>query len=50
MAHKLPAVQREDVILPEATLKLLDRNVLTFVKKRPRLRQLGQSARKGTRP
>ncbi len=25
MVHKLPAVQREDVILPEATLKLLDR-------------------------
>jgi ATPase family associated with various cellular activities (AAA) len=45
--HKLPAVQREDVILPEATLKLLDRNVLSFVKNRPRLRQLGQSTRKG---
>jgi ATP-dependent Clp protease adapter protein ClpS len=47
MVHKLPAVQREDVILPEATLKLLDRNVLSFVKNRPRLRQLGQSTRKG---
>jgi ATP-dependent 26S proteasome regulatory subunit len=47
MVHKLPAVQRKDVILPEATLKLLDRNVLSFVKNRPRLRQLGQSTRKG---
>jgi ATP-dependent Clp protease adapter protein ClpS len=47
MVHKLPAVQREDVILPEATLKLLDRNVLDFVKNRPLLRQLGQSTRKG---
>jgi AAA+ superfamily predicted ATPase/ATP-dependent Clp protease adapter protein ClpS len=47
MVHKLPAVQREDVILPEATLKLLDRNVLSFVKNRPLLRQLGQSTRKG---
>ena len=47
MVHKLPAVQREDVILPDATLKLLDRNVLSFVKNRPRLRQLGQSTRKG---
>ena len=47
MVHKLPAVQREEVILPEATLKLLDRNVLGFVKNRPRLRQLGQSTRKG---
>jgi ATP-dependent Clp protease adapter protein ClpS len=47
MVHKLPAVQREDVILPDATLRLLDRNVLSFVKNRPRLRQLGQSTRKG---
>jgi hypothetical protein len=47
MVHKLPAVQREDVILPEATLKLLDRNVLSFVGRRAQLRQLGQSCRKG---
>jgi ATP-dependent Clp protease adapter protein ClpS len=47
MVHKLPAVQREDVILPEATLKLLDRNVLSFVGNRPKLRRLGQSTRKG---
>jgi AAA+ superfamily predicted ATPase/ATP-dependent Clp protease adapter protein ClpS len=47
MVHKLPAVQRDDVILPDATLKLLDRNVLDFVKNRPLLRQLGQSTRKG---
>src|SRR5882672_2540160 len=47
MVHKLPAVQREDVILPEATLKLLDRNVLSFVGSREQLRRLGQSTRKG---
>jgi ATP-dependent Clp protease adapter protein ClpS len=47
MVHKLPAVQREDVILPEATLKLLDRNVLSFVESRAQLRRLGQSTRKG---
>ena len=47
MVHKLAAVQREDVILPEATLKLLDRNVLSFVGRRAQLRQLGQSCRKG---
>jgi ATP-dependent Clp protease adapter protein ClpS len=47
MVHKLPSVQREDVILPEATLKLLDRNVLSFVGSRPQLRRLGQSTRKG---
>jgi hypothetical protein len=37
MVHKLPSVQREDVILPEATLKLLDRNVLSFVGSREQL-------------
>ena len=47
MVHKLPPVQREDVILPEATLKLLDRNVLNFVGSRAQLRRLGQSTRKG---
>jgi hypothetical protein len=45
--HKLPPVQREDVILPAATLKLLDRNVLNFVGNRAQLRRLGQSTRKG---
>jgi ATP-dependent Clp protease adapter protein ClpS len=45
--HKLPPVDREDVILPEATLKLLDRNVLSFVGNRDALRRLGQSTRKG---
>lgn len=47
MVHKLPQVPRDEVILPEPTLKLLDRNVIDFVKDRPRLRQLGQSTRKG---
>lgn len=45
--HRLPAVDREDVILPLRTLTLLDRNVLGFVESRPALRQLGQSTRKG---
>jgi ATP-dependent Clp protease adapter protein ClpS len=45
--HKLPSVRREDVVLPEATLKLLDRNVLNFVGSRAHLRRLGQSTRKG---
>ena len=35
MVHKLPPVRREEVILPEATLKLLDRNVLNFVDEPP---------------
>jgi ATP-dependent Clp protease adapter protein ClpS len=45
--HKLPPVDREDVILPESMLKLLDRNVLGFVGSRAQLRRLGQSTRKG---
>ena len=47
MVHKLPSVARNDVILPEAALKLLDRNVLSFVGSRADLRRLGQSTRKG---
>ena len=47
MVHKLPPVERDNVILPEATLKLLDRNILNFVRNREKLRQLGQSTRKG---
>lgn len=45
--HRMPPVARDEVILPEQTLRLLDRNVLTFVGTRERLRRLGQSTRKG---
>jgi ATP-dependent Clp protease adapter protein ClpS len=45
--HRLPTVDREDVILPEPTLKLLDRNVLRFVGSRDALRRFEQSTRKG---
>jgi hypothetical protein len=47
MVHKLPPVRSEEVILPEPTLKLLDRNVMGFVEGRAQLRRLGQSTRKG---
>jgi ATP-dependent Clp protease adapter protein ClpS len=47
MVHRLPAVDRHDVVLPERTLKLLDRNVLSFVRSRDMLRGCGQSTRKG---
>jgi ATP-dependent Clp protease adapter protein ClpS len=47
MVHRLPAVDREDVILPERTLELLDRNVLRFVGSRAALRRFDQSTRKG---
>lgn len=45
--HRLPAVSRSEVVLPEDTLALLDRNVLRFVEMRESLRRLGQSTRKG---
>ncbi|MDE5445566.1 AAA family ATPase [Bradyrhizobium sp. CSA207] len=45
--HRLPSVARDDVILPEPTLRLLDRNVLNFVGIRDQLRGLQQSTRKG---
>lgn len=45
--HRLPTVGRDEVILPERTLQLLDRNVLNFVGTRDQLRRLGQSTRKG---
>lgn len=45
--HRLPHVVRDAVILPEPTLKLLDRNVIRFIESRDALRRLGQSTRKG---
>ncbi len=47
MVHRLPPVDRDQVILPEQTLRLLDRNVLRFIESRDALRRLGQSTRKG---
>lgn len=45
--HKLRSVQRDEVILPEKTLELLDRNVGEFVRQRERLRKLGLPIKKG---
>ncbi len=47
MVHRLPYVGRDEVILPEPTLRLLDRNVVRFIQCRDGLRRLGQSTRKG---
>ena len=47
MVHRLPHVRRDEVVLPETTLKLLDRNVIGFIESREGLRRLGQSTRKG---
>jgi hypothetical protein len=48
MVHRLPPVHREEVILSEPTLRLLDRNILRFVESREALRRLGLSTRKAS--
>jgi ATP-dependent 26S proteasome regulatory subunit len=45
--HRLHAVRREEVILPEKTLRLLDRNVDGFIRAREHIKSLGLSAKKG---
>src|SRR5207247_212691 len=45
--HKLRSVPRDEVILPEKTLRLLERNVSEFIAQRDRLRDLGMTVKKG---
>jgi hypothetical protein len=45
--HHISPVRREDVILPEETLALVERNVLQFAAQRRRLSELQQSTKKG---
>jgi AAA+ superfamily predicted ATPase/ATP-dependent Clp protease adapter protein ClpS len=45
--YRLPPVARDDVILPEKALALLDRNVIEFAKLRDKLREIGQPTKKG---
>jgi AAA+ superfamily predicted ATPase len=45
--HRLRSVRREEVILPETTLKLLERNVSEFIAQRERLKDLGMAVKKG---
>lgn len=45
--HRLALVNRDQVILPPATLELLERNVIQFVRQRQRLAKLGLPTRKG---
>jgi hypothetical protein len=45
--HELDTVAREDVILPEATLQAVERNVIRFSEQRGALRALGMSTQKG---
>jgi ATP-dependent 26S proteasome regulatory subunit len=45
--HRLRTVEREDVVLPEKTLRLLERNVMDFIEQRESLRGLGMAIKKG---
>ena len=45
--HALPAIRREDVILPEALLRRIERHTLTFSKHAHRLREAGRHLKRG---
>lgn len=45
--HELEAVSRDQIILPEPTLRAVERNVLKFAEQRGALRALGLSTQKG---
>ncbi len=45
--HQLRSVAREDVVLPEPTVRLLERNVIRFISQRSELAKLGMPTKKG---
>lgn len=45
--HKLRGVTRDEVILPDKTLSLLDRNITQFIHRRAQLQKLGMPIKKG---
>jgi ATP-dependent 26S proteasome regulatory subunit len=45
--HRLRSVGRDDVVLPEKTLLLLERNITEFIQQRESLRGLGMATKKG---
>ncbi len=47
VVHRLKSVARDDVILPESTVRLLERNVIRFIDQRPELAKLGMPTKKG---
>ncbi len=47
LVHRLRTVIRDDVILPESTVRLLERNVIRFITQRQELRRLGMPTKKG---
>jgi hypothetical protein len=47
LVHDLEPVARDEVILPDATLRAVERNVVRFAEQRPALRAMGLSTQKG---
>jgi hypothetical protein len=45
--HRFPSLTQEQIILPEATLTLLDRNTLGFLRHADALRRSGRSVKRG---
>ena len=45
--HKLRQVGRDDIILPDSTLELLERNIIAFAQKRAQLKAMNLSGKKG---
>ena len=45
--HRLPTISADDIILPEKTLGMLERNIFDFFDQRADLKKLGLSLRKG---
>jgi hypothetical protein len=45
--HRFPSVEREDIILPEATMTILERNTVGFLKHAEALRRSGRSVKRG---
>jgi cell division protease FtsH len=47
VVHRLRSVARDDVILPNSTVQLLERNVIRFTQQRAELSRLGMPTKKG---
>ena len=47
LVHRLHQVARDEVILPQETVRLLERNVIRFVQQRPQLASHGMPQKKG---
>jgi hypothetical protein len=47
VVHRLRRILRDNVILPESTVSLLERNIVRFVQQRPELAKLGMPTKKG---